>query len=190
MTHPSEQDLALYAGRDLGWIERLRVSRHVRACRLCGETVELFQEASAELSSSALDLPPGLRWDRLAEEMKGNIRVGLAAAECIAPVVDRSSRMGWRPAVAMGMATVLLGGAWWFTAPLKKLPQHTMRAAEGVVLQSTASGLELKENGSAMTLMHPRDGLRTISVSSPGLLRVRYVDGDTGQVTINNVYAD
>jgi hypothetical protein len=190
MMHPSESQLALFAGGELGWVERFRVMRHLRSCASCPDILERYRQCAAELNRLREELPPGLVWDRLANEMTGNIRVGLAAAECISGRPGKPSRLDWRPAAAMAMLTLVLAVAWWFNLPSRRLPAHTMRAAEGVVLQYTPSGLEVKENGNALTLMHPKGGQRTISVSSPGLLRVRYVDGDTGQITINNVYAE
>ncbi len=43
-----------------------------------------LRELTGELSDMPPELPNGLNWNRLAEEMTGNIRVGLAAGEAIA----------------------------------------------------------------------------------------------------------
>ena len=64
-----------------------------------------------------------------------------------------------------------------------------MRAA-GIEIRTTASGIELNENGNALTLLHTRGRQRPIFTSVPGTLRARFVDNETGQVTINNVYTD
>ena len=43
-----------------------------------------LQRGTDSLSDLAAELPADLNWNRLAQEMTGNIRVGLAAGECIA----------------------------------------------------------------------------------------------------------
>jgi hypothetical protein len=57
------------------------------------------------------------------------------------------------------------------------------------LVQASAEGVELRENGSAMTLS--QKGARPVSVSlnTQGSARANYIDVDTGQVTITTVYA-
>jgi hypothetical protein len=186
MKHPSEIDLSLFTGRDLSLLENWRVGRHVRYCDSCAGVVREFRAASEELRGSLQDLPEGLNWDRLASEMTGNIHVGLAAGECVAPVIARSQRLnGWRTAAVMASVTVLLMGGWWLNIP----PHQTIGKATEVVLENTSNGIELRQDGSSLTLLHSRGGNSVVLASSPGSLRARYVDEETGQVTINNVYA-
>jgi hypothetical protein len=120
--------------------------------------------------------------------MTANIHVGLEAGECVGPVVQKKpSVLGWRPAAAMAGMTLMLAVAWWLNPP----PQNALVAKHSPVeIRTSATGLEVKENGSALILMHTRGQQAPIIVSTPGSLRARYVDQDTGQVTINNVYAD
>ena len=59
----------------------------------------------------------------------------------------------------------------------------------GVSLEATRNGIQLSENGSTLTMMHPGAAPALVVVSTRGALRARYVDDDTGQVTITNVYA-
>jgi hypothetical protein len=61
--------------------------------------------------------------------------------------------------------------------------------AEGVVLQATAGGIERKEGGQVLTLMNRRSDDIIQQVGAQGSLRARFVDSETGYVTINNVYA-
>jgi hypothetical protein len=118
--------------------------------------------------------------------MTGNIHVGLAAGECVAPVIARSQRLnGWRTAAVMASVTVLLMGGWWLNIP----PRQSLAKAPQVILENTSNGIELRQDGSSLTLMHSRGGKSVVLASSPGSLRARYVDEETGQVTINNVYA-
>jgi hypothetical protein len=79
-------------------------------------------------------------------------------------------------------------GAWWLNPP-RTVREVALRPSP-VEVRTSQGGIEVKENGSAMILMHTRGQQRPIIVSTPGSLRARFVDQDTGQVTINNVYSD
>ena len=50
-------------------------------------------------------MPEGADWDRLAAEMTANIRVGLAAGECVAPRRKLDLSRSWKPAG-------LVAGSW------------------------------------------------------------------------------
>jgi len=77
MHHPNESDLALYAGNDLSRFARLRVDWHLRTCGKCQQEVTEFSSQRAETLRNAPE--PEVNWDRLAAEMKANIRLGLEA---------------------------------------------------------------------------------------------------------------
>lgn len=86
----------------------------------------------------------------------------------------------------MAGLTVVLAGAWWLNPP-----RHQEIARKTPVeIRTSPGGIEVKENGSALMLLHTRGQQTPIIVSTPGQLRARFVDADTGQVTINNVYSD
>jgi hypothetical protein len=75
------------------------------------------------------------------------------------------------------------------TDRIGKLVQRPAAAQDdAVVLEASSSSIEVKENGRAMSLMHPHSDGVTVSVSMRGSAGVRYVDADTGQVTTNKVY--
>ena len=85
--HPAEVQIALFAGGDLGRWERWLVARHVARCADCQNEVHALRDAGSqlrELAAEMPDLPNSLGWNRLSQEMAGNIRVGLAAGEAIA----------------------------------------------------------------------------------------------------------
>ena len=188
MKHPADFQLALFAGDDVDLLERWRIRRHVSQCDYCRREVESFRAASQRVRTATVDLPENLNWDRLAAEMTANIHVGLEAGECVATSVRRSERIGWRAAAVMAGMTVMLAVGWWLNPPPKRQP-HAIRAAQ-VEMRATASGIELNENGNALTLLHTRGRQKPIIVSAPGTLRARFVDTETGQVTINNVYTE
>lgn len=179
--HPSETQLALFAGGDLEWLDRWGVARHVQKCARCGAAVEALRSAQLELRAETMQMPAGVNWDRLAAEMTGNVRVGLAAGECVSSAT-RHERLGWKAAAVLAGATLLISTAWWLNIP------RTQRQT-GVVLEATQSGIQLKQDGAALMLLNRKSSSAPVYGSAPGSLRVRYVDSETNQVTINNVYA-
>ncbi len=209
MLHPSEFQLALWVGGDLGRLDRWRVGRHVERCSRCETEVRSLRGAGGEVRELASELPQDLNWNRLAAEMSGNIRVGLAAGEAIAafdpPVRSRPARLGLNAAMVLGCATVVFLVAFSVSLPQPEA-EHLMNslnrirferfgklvqrpaAAEDVVLEASSSSLEVKENDRAMSLMHPNADGVTVSVNLQGSAGMRYVDADTGQVTTNKVY--
>jgi hypothetical protein len=56
----------------------------------------------------------------------------------------------------------------------------------GTIVRSTPDGITVRSQGSALTILHPESAV--ISMSSPSSVTARYVDDDSGQVTITNVY--
>jgi hypothetical protein len=202
MRHPAETQLALYAGGDLGFLDRVRLGHHVRSCGGCRKSVEAFAAAKSRLRAEAAELPDGLNWDRLSAEMTGNIRVGLAAGECVAAVTPKPQRLTWKPALAvLGLTAIVLSG-WWLNFPaeqrdtvargLQRIWKREQRIAppdNSVYLEANRAGIQLRENGATLTLMHSDAAPSMVSVSTQGSMRARYVDSDTGQVTITNVYA-
>ncbi|HLG99344.1 MAG TPA: hypothetical protein VKX49_23740 [Bryobacteraceae bacterium] len=211
MKHPSEAQIALFAGGDLdGYWNRWRVRRHIAQCRDCQAEVGALRDTSELVREVAAESPKDLNWSRLAAEMTGNIRVGLAAGEAIArfdrPAARRPFRLGWNAAFVLGCATVVFLIAFWISLPRPQADHlisvlHRIRpertgsvvkspiiAPDEVVLEATAAGIEVKENGRAMSLTHPHSDGVTVSVSLQGSAGIRYVDADTGQVTTNKVY--
>src|SRR5258708_2550279 len=84
MKHPSQETLALHSAGDLGWMARWRTARHLGGCEECRDELAGF-EASREISRDLSEIPE-VPWTRLAAEMKANIRLGLAAGECVRAV--------------------------------------------------------------------------------------------------------
>lgn len=213
--HPEPAQIALFAGGDLGRWERWRITRHVAHCSQCRNEVQTLRDAAGQLQQLAgktSDLPNGLNWNRLAEEMTGNIRVGLAAGEAIAlfdkPVRTKTG-LSWNAALLTAGAALIFGVAFWTSLPTQQADHliaafqriraerigtlvHSATgaanpAAEEVVLEASSSSIQVRENGRAMSLIPHSDGA-TVSVNMHGSAGVSFVDADTGQVTINKVY--
>jgi hypothetical protein len=186
--HPGEKELALYSSRDLNMLGLLRVRWHLQSCNTCGEHVKTMKAVTAGLRSTADHLPAGLDWNRLAAEMTANIHLGVEAGECVGRTrVRRRERIGWRTAAVMAGMTLALFAAWWLNPPRVR----EMRSRQAPIeIRSAPGGLEVNENGSSLMLLHTRGQQSPIIVSAPGSLRARFVDADTGQITINNVYSE
>jgi len=190
--HPPIDELALYSGRDCGLLDKWRIARHVATCSQCTSDVEAFRSAEKKLHAAVGEMPFGVNWDRLSEEMTANIHLGLEAGECVAPPKAPPVRLDWRAAIVMaGLAGALVGA--WVLNPISRhgTGELALRPPK-VELRTTSAGLELNENGNSLVLLHGpgRSQQPAMIVSSPGSLRARYVDADTGQITIKNVYSE
>ena len=212
MKHPNEVQLALLAGDDLGCWESWRTRRHVAHCADCQSELNGLRAASQFAAESVTELPKDLNWNRLAQEMTGNIRVGLAAGEAIASF-DKPAAAGhprlklkWNVGMALACASAVFAVGFWVNLPqaqtdhllqaLKRIGtqgfangmQRASLRQDGVVLEVSSSGIEVRENGRALSLMHPNTDGVTVSVNMRGSAGVRFIDSDTGQVTTNKVY--
>jgi hypothetical protein len=188
MTHPSDATLALYAGDDLGWIARRRAGHHLVRCERCRREVGAYRSLRVKMPD--LEEMPGLSWGRLAGEMRANIRLGLAAGECVGTPRERLSPaprswFGTRALVSYASIAALVAAS----VLLERPSPRNAAPAEGIVLAATQNGIEVKEGGQAMSLLHARAGDVIYSVEAQGSIRARYVDSETEYVTINNVYA-
>ena len=201
MKHPSDLDLVLFAGGDLGFLNRWRVHNHLRQCDGCRSEVESYRRERESLRAVVDEMPEGVNWTRLSQEMTGNIRVGLAAGECVGPVpMHRPRSLAWHAVAVMAAAFVIVIGAMWLNMPREQMDHlltslksirgtsaHSPSIQDAVVLEASSSSIELKANGATMSfLTSPKDGV-AVSVSMQGSARAQYVDDDTGQVTINKV---
>ncbi len=186
--HPSETDLALLAGGDCGRVRRFLLKRHVAKCGDCRDALASFSEVRSAVRQSEV---PDLNWDLVASEMRANIRVGLAAGECVREVPAATSLRGWKPQLAIGLTSVLLlAGVGVFLRGL--LPHETATsAASAAILESTGDGVRVQNgSGNSMTLLHRDGAVGDQTVTSQGGIRARYVDGNTGTVTITSVYEE
>ena len=197
--HPSLQTLSLFAGADLPFSQRLSVTRHLRRCSECEGQVLLFRSAQSELrreahSQTLTGFEAIADWNRLEREMLGNIAVGVAAARCV-DKVRRTRDYFWRGAFVTGLAALFVAG--WMThipreqtdhlaSSLRRLFSAEQPDLAGTVVRSTPDGIAVRSQGTTLTILHPPSAMVTVSGSSA--VEARYVDEETGQVTITNVY--
>jgi len=202
MMHLSENQLASHRASDLGWLERMQVAAHLRGCPHCRRRREEYEVAHQALLAMADELPAGLNWDRLSREMTANINLGVTAGQIVAQAEKQPNHLtGWRPAVVFATTLLVVVGAWYVNTQGKPLIPSNMvavgkasmeKAAVPEVqlpptLEVDAAGIGLNDPNRVLTLMHPSRGA-VFSVNAQGSVRARYVDSETGQVTINHVY--
>lgn len=193
MKHPSQASLALHAGGDLGRWARWHIERHLSDCDRCREEVATFA-GMREILPEVGEIPESI-WTRLEAETKANIRLGLAAGECVRPgevPLRHSLFSGARAIVALASMAALLVTGLMLERPIPRPAAGSGRGVEreGIVVQSTIDGIQVRQGGQALQLMHAGAQNVTYSVGAQGSMRARYVDPETGYVTINNVYVE
>ena len=169
----------------MGPIARWLAKRHLARCAECRDEIASFEQFRQLLPS--LDDSQDIHWGRLAAEMKANIRLGLAAGECVR--TDEPAGVGplWsgaRVGVALASAAVLLA-----TGLMLEHPGPTVARETGVVVQATADGVQVREGGQSLGLMHSGTSREAVTyqVGAQGSVEARYVDSETGYVTVNKV---
>ena len=197
--HPFGTSLALFASGDLSWRDRFAVGLHVFGCRQCRQVIEQSRAVRVGVESHQGVMPPEADWDVLSLEMKANIHLGLDAGAIVravaaepepeaesAPVIAEPA--GWRAAVVLASVLMVVVSGWYLnriqasgTAGATQMP---------LSLQMKAEGLEVTERGSAMTLLTPAKATVRTDAEWGGGLRARYVDSETDQVTVSQVYTD
>lgn len=199
LSHPAVEILALHLRGELALISRLRCKWHLSSCPECRAVLQGLRSSFDYLrSEAASEAMPGYsatsNWTRLEREMAGNIVVGVAAARCIDKV---GKKRRWIPtvAVATGLSAVF-AVAWQTHIPPEQTNRilaafsqyiHGSRARpSSSVVQTTPTGIAVRSQGVTLTILHPRTAL--VSVSGASAVEARFIDEDSGQVTITNVY--
>ena len=190
--HISPAALALHAGGDLPAWASLRIRVHLRFCSRCAAEARALAAARRSVIQEAAKLPASLDWDLLAGEIKANIRLGLAAGALVGPAgaaepTRPPEPVLWRLGVVMASLSFVLAAGWWLNVPH---PQPLLDPSAEVVLDAGQDGLAMRQQGAALTLLTPAGQPATTSISWAGAARVRYIDAETGQVTIHHVSAE
>jgi len=180
--HPSEANLALFAGGDLSRWARWNVQRHVAICDECRRDMSDFSALRAQ--AAVLAEVPEVTWDPMAGEMKANIRLGLEAGECVSP--HHVSRMVFSPralAACVSLAALLVASVFLE----RPAPRGTDMKTSEPVLETSGSGIQLRDGDRGIMLMN-RHAHQVNDLATGSTMRESYVDSETGLVTINNVY--
>lgn len=183
--HPSEANLALFAGGELGRWTRWSVERHVGICEECRREVSDFSALRAE--AAVLAELPDLSWDPLAAEMKANVRLGLEAGECVSP--HPVARIAFSPralAACVSLAALLVASVFLE----RPAPRGSDIRTSEPVLETSGTGIQVREGDRGIMLMNTRHAHEVDDMATGSAMRESYVDSETGLVTINNVYVE
>lgn len=194
MKHPNEADLALFAGHDLNFVSEWRIGRHVARCEQCRETADAFGSLRSDVAVLR-ELPADITWNRLASEMKANIRLGLAAGECVAGKHAASASKapvfsGLHTLLAYASLIALVVAGVWLQRPApsdKRTVTATAMENGRSVLAATGDGIELTEGGRSLGLRYDASRDVNYSADAKGAMGARYVDTSTGYLTVVNV---
>ena len=184
MRHPNQATLALHAGGDLGPIRNWWTARHVARCAECREEVAGYTEMR-ELLPELAELPE-IAWNRMAAEIKANVRLGLEAGECVrgGEMPLHRALSGWRAAVAFASVIVLVA-----TCMVLERPAPQVAHATETAVESTPEGIEWQAGNDRMLgLMNGGAQKAVYTLDAQVSMGARYIDPETGSVTINTVY--
>ena len=126
----------------------------------------------------------------MAAEMRANIRLGLAAGECVRverPAAARFSAVHRRAGHA---GTRQRAGADGDGPDVGSGRRRRLRAIDEPMVQATANGIQRRAGDTAFGLMHSGASSVTYTVGAQGTLGARYTDPETGNVTMTKVYVE
>ena len=196
--HIEQSTLALLAGGDLAWSEAWAVRWHVHFCPQCKRQLAEFRSARMETGLIAgadlrepLDGQPGesdLAWNALEAEMRANIRLGLTAGSLASGPFEAGETVPapyapWRWAVVCGAMAFVLTAGWWLRSsggaplPMASVPEW----------ESSGQGAG---QGAGIQLLVPVANVSRTETGFDGSTRSRVIDGETGQVTLQQVYVE
>lgn len=182
--HPSQINLALFAGGELGRWTRWSVKRHAGICDQCQRDISDFSVLRDE--TAVLAELPEVSWDAIAAEMKANIRLGLEAGECVNP--HPVTRMAFSPralAACMSLAALLVVSVFLE----RPAPRGVDIGTSEPVLETSRTGIQLREGNQGIVLLN-QHAHQVNDLATGRAMQQSYVDSETGFVTINNVYVE
>ena len=178
--HPNEADLALFAGGELGPLARWRIEGHVSGCDACRQAVADF----FELRSRVMDLGelPQLDWAGMTAGIHRRYAQERKQPSPWAAVWSWMVRPSWAPTLAL-LALLAVGG---YISRRYGPPAN----ANGVSVGASARAVELRVGGQQVLLMNaPQNATQVNWRVTADTASARYLDPDTGNITVNNVYA-
>jgi hypothetical protein len=191
--------LALYSRGDLPTLARLRLKAHLLECANCEHQVALFAASLSELRREAVSetltaFEAIADWKVLEREMMGNIVVGVAAARCIDNV---GRKRAWLSRLAFGTGLSVLFVVGWITHMPSEQTHHLTASLSRIVglqpgsrsinmVQATPNAIAVRSQGVTLSILHPPTAV--VSLSGNSSMEARYVDEESGQLTIASVY--
>ena len=194
MKHPSQEILALQASGDLGVVERWKTTLHLKTCPSCRDEVAAYSELREILPE--LNQIPEVPWDRIAAEMRANIHLGMVAGECVRETAAPVQAAPSFPLFSAARATLAFGGVLAVLIAGLILERPVLQRPAPVVAseplaEATPDGIQRRAGDQAFGLMNSAGAKSvTYSVSAQGSLGARYVDQETGNVTMTKVYVE
>jgi len=183
MSHPNQNTLALHSSGDLPWFARWRTERHLAGCEQCRHEVAAFREMREALPGLA-ELPE-VSWNRIAAEMRANIRLGLAAGECV-----RESAPAPAPLFSAARAVIAFAGVFTLivTGLVLERPTPSVMGPPVAVVQAVNNGIQLRAGDRAFGLMHAgaSSDLVINFASARGSAESQYID-QNGYVAVSKV---
>jgi hypothetical protein len=176
--------------------------RHLASCDACSREVSEVRSSTSVLRRDAATTTLSsfeaiADWAALEREMLANIKVGLDAARCIGPA-RRNSMPSIRMALCMCALFAFAAIGWWMnisraetdrlTASFRRIVGMTPPLEPGSIVQTSLLGISVRSQGATLTLLNPAATPVTVSLSGSSAVTASYVDDETGQVTITNVY--
>ena len=123
--------------------------------------------------------------------MRANIRLGLAAGECVREAGGgrdtRLARCSVAARAAVAMAGVL---ALVVTGLVMERPMPSVMSASVPLVQTTADGIQRRAGDRGFALMHEDASDVIYTVGAQGTMGASYVDPNTGYVTMTKVYVE
>jgi hypothetical protein len=186
MGHPKETTLALHSSGDLGWFAAWRTERHLAKCERCRDEVASFREMREILPDMA-ELPD-VQWNRIAAEMRANIRLGLAAGECVRESEEAAAEIEPSPLFNTARAVVAFAGVFTLivTGLVLEHPGPTAHTAAGPTVAAIDNGIQLRDGDKGFGLMH-NGASGVINIATTSGIGARYTDPQTGLVTMTKV---
>ncbi|MDR3718087.1 MAG: hypothetical protein P4K98_04745 [Bryobacteraceae bacterium] len=195
--HPDLPTLALLAGGDLPFLTAVKTRWHLHSCLNCAREFEAFRAARTELRlNSAAELQPDEvdpAWNALEAEMRANVRLGLTADSLAAgsPASESGGEVDvpapafsspWRWAAVCGAVVFVLVAGWSLRSP-GTVPVASAPAPEAPYTEPAGQDAKFQ-------LLAPVADVSRTETDFDGSTRSQVIDGETGQVTLQQVYVE
>ena len=102
LQHPTEADMALFAGGEAGPLSRWRIENHIDHCDSCREVVADFFHCQSDLEQ--FSEVPEIDWNTLNRDIKASVKQTLTPTTVVAEPATKASGSWLRGRPAWGLA--------------------------------------------------------------------------------------